>query len=124
VGSCEPANGLRSVNGVERVNGLSSTSGVEQVNGLSFVDGCVLMNGLRYVGGCASKEACFSASLLILPCASMLNSAARLNLSDFRILGSTSGCSDLRILESLHIFKRIPCLTNAFSLYSLEIVIH
>ena len=42
--------------------------------------------------------------------------------SDFRILGSTSGCSDLRILESLHIFKRKPCLNNAFSSYPLEIV--
>jgi hypothetical protein len=42
--------------------------------------------------------------------------------SSFRILGSTSVCSDLRILESLHIFKQKPCLDNAFSSYSLEIV--
>jgi hypothetical protein len=42
--------------------------------------------------------------------------------SDFRILGSTSECSDSRILEPLHIFKRKPCLNNAFSSYNLEIV--
>jgi hypothetical protein len=42
--------------------------------------------------------------------------------SDFRVLASTSGTSDLRILESLYIFKLRPSLNSAVSSYPLEIV--
>ena len=42
--------------------------------------------------------------------------------SDFRVLASTTGVSDLRILESLYIFKQKPSLNAAFSSYPLQIV--
>ena len=42
--------------------------------------------------------------------------------SDFKVLASTSGVSDLCILESLYIFKQRPSLNLAFSSYPLEIV--
>ena len=42
--------------------------------------------------------------------------------SDFRVLASTSGTSDLRILESLYIFKLRPSLNSTVSSYPLEIV--
>ena len=42
--------------------------------------------------------------------------------SDFKVLASSSGVSDLRILESLYIFKQKPSLNLAFSSYPLEIV--
>jgi hypothetical protein len=42
--------------------------------------------------------------------------------SDFRVLAFTTGVSDLRILESLYIFKQKPSLNAAFSSHPLEIV--
>jgi hypothetical protein len=42
--------------------------------------------------------------------------------SDFKVLAYSSGVSDLRILESLYIFKQRPTLNLAFSSYPLEIV--
>jgi hypothetical protein len=42
--------------------------------------------------------------------------------SDFKILAFASGVSDLRILESLYIFKQKPSLNAAFSSFPLEIV--
>ena len=36
-------------------------------------------------------------------------------LDDFRIIGSTSSAIDLRILESMHIFKLKPVLNNSQS---------
>jgi hypothetical protein len=42
--------------------------------------------------------------------------------SDFRILASTTGVSDLLILESLYIFEQKPILNAANSSYLLEIV--
>jgi hypothetical protein len=42
--------------------------------------------------------------------------------SDFKVLASTSGVTDMRILDSLHIFKQMPRLNLAFCSYPLEIV--
>jgi hypothetical protein len=41
---------------------------------------------------------------------------------DFRISASTTGVSEMRILESVYIFKQKPSLNAANSSYPLEIV--
>jgi len=46
----------------------------------------------------------------------------RVHREDFTILGSTSNSIDLRILESLHIFKRKPTLNETLSAFNLSIV--
>ena len=42
--------------------------------------------------------------------------------TDFKVLAYSSGASDLRIMESLYIFKEKPSLNAAYSFYPLEIV--
>jgi len=45
-----------------------------------------------------------------------------INIDNFKVLGAASNFKDLRILESLHIFKRQPILNTADSSYPLTFI--